>query len=503
MQNNNHAIGSLIAEIRERKDITQAELGKRIGTTQSAIARIESGEQNLTVEMIGKISEALRQPLMTLSDGSMALSIVGGRPLSGSVAVNTSKNAAMAMLAASLLNDGTTTLKRIPRIEEVARIIEVLESIGVSVTWSGNDVELRMPQKLNLKNIDRAAAMRTRSILMFAGPLAHRFEKFSLPVAGGCKLGSRTLAPHLSALARLGISAELGDEDVYFTNTKKPASELVLYEMSDTATNNALLAAARMQGTTTIKFASSNYMVQDLCVFLETLGVKIDGIGTATLTVTGVPEINTAAVGTLTEDPTEAMFFIAAAIVTKSKLHITRVPIDFLELELLKLEMMGLRYKRGETYIADNGHAKLVDLTLEPSELTALEDKIHSLPYPGINADNLPFFAVIATQAKGTTLIHDWMYEKRAIYYTELDKLGADTILADPHRIYVTGPTPLKAAELVCPPALRPATIILIAMLAANGRSILRNIYSINRGYEDLVTRLNALGAEVKIVNSF
>jgi len=145
----------------------------------------------------------------------------------------------------------------------------------------------------------------------------------------------------------------------------------------------------------------------------------------------------------------------------------------------------------------------LVDIKTYPSTLTVLEDKIHPLPYPGLNVDNLPFFAVIATQAKGQTFIHDWIYEKRAIYYTELDKLGANTLLADPHRIYITGPTKLKASELVCPPALRPATIILIGMLGASGKSILRNIYSINRGYEDLTNRLNKLGAKVSVLKEF
>jgi UDP-N-acetylglucosamine 1-carboxyvinyltransferase len=146
---------------------------------------------------------------------------------------------------------------------------------------------------------------------------------------------------------------------------------------------------------------------------------------------------------------------------------------------------------------------KLVDLTTKPSTLKALHEKIHPAVYPGLNIDNLPFFAVIATQAEGQTLIHDWVYEKRAIYFTELDKLGAETVLADPHRIYITGPTPLKAAELICPPALRPATILLIAMLGAKGHSILRNIYSINRGYEKLIERLTSLGAKVSYLDEF
>jgi UDP-N-acetylglucosamine 1-carboxyvinyltransferase len=197
------------------------------------------------------------------------------------------------------------------------------------------------------------------------------------------------------------------------------------------------------------------------------------------------------------------MFFLAAAIVTKSAITITRCPIDFLELELLKLEKMGFKYTQSTPYLSYNGHTRLVDITTKPSKLIALHEKVYARPYPGLNIDNLPFFAVIATQAHGQTLIHDWVYEKRAIYFTELDKLGADTVLADPHRIYITGPTKLRPTELICPPALRPATILLIAMLGAHGRSVLRNIYSINRGYEKLVERLTGLGAHVTYLEEF
>jgi UDP-N-acetylglucosamine 1-carboxyvinyltransferase len=197
------------------------------------------------------------------------------------------------------------------------------------------------------------------------------------------------------------------------------------------------------------------------------------------------------------------MFFLAAAIVTNSSLTLTRCPIEFLELELLTLKKMGFKYTQSKPYLGKNGQVKLVDITTKPSKLVAAVDKIHSRPYPGINADNLPFFAVICTQAAGQTLIHDWMYEKRAIYFTELDKLGADTVLADPHRIYITGPSKLRGTELVCPPALRPATILLIAMLGAQGHSVLRNIYSINRGYEKLVERLESLGADISYLDEF
>jgi UDP-N-acetylglucosamine 1-carboxyvinyltransferase len=188
--------------------------------------------------------------------------------------------------------------------------------------------------------------------------------------------------------------------------------------------------------------------------------------------------------------------------VTDSGLLVTRAPIDFLALELEKLKRMNLKFKISKSYKSFNGRTNLVDIQIFPSKLVALEDKIHANPYPGINIDNLPFFALIATRAKGQTMIHDWVYEIRAIYLTELNRLGADVTLADPHRLYVNGRTMLKPAQLACPPALRPAVVILLAMLGAPGTSILRNIYMINRGYEEITERLNSIGAEIKIIKS-
>lgn len=492
-----NSIGKRIADIREAQGMTQTDLAKKIKTTQSAIARLESGTQNITTEMLRKISHALGKNLVTLSPGSVNVVIEGKKKLSGTIETNTSKNGAVGLLCASLLNRGTTTLHRMPRIEEVHRILEVLESIGMGVSWSGSTVTLTPPKKYNLKAIDVEAARKTRSIVMFIGALVHTLPQFSLPQSGGCKLGSRTVRPHFYALEHYGIDIETTSDAFKVTYDPKSPAEIILYESGDTVTENVLFAAARHTGTTTIKYCSANYMVQEICVFLQQLGVTIVGLGTTTLTVTGVESINTNIEYTLAEDPTDSMFFIAAAITTNSAITITRCPIEFLELELLVLEKMGLEYTKSKPYLGANGQIKLVDLKIKQSKLHASPEKVHSRPYPGLNADNLPFFAIIATQAAGQTLIHDWMYEKRAIYFTELEKLGADTVLADPHRIYITGPTPLRATELICPPALRPATILLIAMLGASGKSVLRNIYSINRGYENLVARLQSLGAHI------
>ncbi|HUQ30420.1 MAG TPA: UDP-N-acetylglucosamine 1-carboxyvinyltransferase, partial [Candidatus Paceibacterota bacterium] len=310
--------------------------------------------------------------------------------------------------------------------------------------------------------------------------------------------GLRTVRPHLYALEKLGVSIEALSDRYHVTHSKLHGAEIILHESSDTATENALFAASLIPETTTIKYASPNYQVQEVCGFLKALGVRIEGIGTTTLQVTGLAEAPRKNIDySVAQDPTDAMFFIAAAIVTHSKLAITGVPIEFLEIELFILEKMGLIYSLSSPRVSENGITKLVDLHLEPSELTAFPEKIHPRPYPGLNIDNLPFFAVIATVAKGTTVIHDWVFEKRAIYYTELDRLGAHTILHDPHRISIEGPTNLKAAEIICPPALRPATILLVGMLAAKGRSVLRHVYSINRGYEEIVERLQAIGASI------
>ncbi|MDP2650631.1 MAG: UDP-N-acetylglucosamine 1-carboxyvinyltransferase [bacterium] len=496
-------IGRRITELREQSRMTQQELSRLLKTSQSAVARMEKGEQNFSTKTLLKIGKILNKDLIALPDETINFEIEGGRKLKGTVETNTSKNIAVALLCASLLNRSKTTLKKMPRIEEVYRVIEILQSIGVRVIWvNGNDIEVIPPKKLTLSKINIDAATKTRSVILLLGPLVHLLPRFKLPHPGGCKLGKRTVRPHLFALEKLGVSIRTVEKYYEISTGKLRPAEVVLYESGDTATENLIMAATKTPGTTTIKLASVNYMVQDLCHFLGKLGVKIEGTGTSTLKIHGQPEIDVPAVYYPSEDPIESMLFLSLAATTNSSITIKRCPIDFLELELLKLEKMGFKYKILKRYKARNGLTDLVDIQTFPSKLEALEEKIHAM-HPGINMDNLPFFVPVATQAKGQTLIHDWSYENRAIYYVELNKLGADIILADPHRVYITGPTKLKAEEIICPPALRAAAIILIAMLAASGKSVLRNVYSINRGYEDLATRLNKLGAKIRILRGF
>ena len=398
---------------------------------------------------------------------------------------------------------GRTTLRNLARIEEVNRILEVLASIGVRTRWlpDSNDLEITRPDRLDLENIDVAAARRTRTVIMFLGPLLHEHEQFRLPYAGGCDLGTRTVEPHLSALRSFGleVTATHGFYEACADRSVNPERAIVLTERGDTVTENVLLAAARYEGTTVIRNASSNYMVQDLCFFLERLGVTVDGIGTTTLTVRGLATIDVDVEYSPSEDPIEAFSLVAAAVVTGSEITIRRVPIEFIEIELATLDGMGMKYHLSVEYTSANGRTRLVDLTTIPGPLHAPTDKIHPMPFPGLNIDNLPFFAVIAAVAEGSTMIHDWVYENRAIYLTELTKVGAKVQLLDPHRVIIEGPTKWRAAEVVCPPALRPGVVVLLAMLAAPGTSMLRNVYVINRGYEDLAERLNALGATIEV----
>ena len=198
-------IGTRIADVRDTQGLTQSDLAKKIGTTQSAIARMESGRQNISADMLKRIGKALGKNLITLSPGTLNVSVTGGKKLTGTIETNSSKNGAVALLCASLLNKGTTTLHKMPRIEEVHRIVEVLESIGMKVEWNGSTVTLTPPKKFNLAEIDKESAMRTRSIVMFIGPLLHHLKSFSLPQSGGCKLGSRTVRPHFYALEDYGV----------------------------------------------------------------------------------------------------------------------------------------------------------------------------------------------------------------------------------------------------------------------------------------------------------
>ncbi|MBI5728227.1 MAG: UDP-N-acetylglucosamine 1-carboxyvinyltransferase, partial [Candidatus Magasanikbacteria bacterium] len=398
--------------------------------------------------------------------------IEGGKRLLGEIVVSSGKNSPIALLFASLMVRGRVTLRDMSRVEEVSRILEIFQSIGVAHSWvDDHTLFLDTAGPLRLADIDKTACARTRVALLFFGALAAREKQFRFYRTGGCDLGERTIRPHLFALAKLGVEVREEREHQMVASRNLRGAEVVMYESGDTATENVIMAAALARGATTIRFASANYMVQDLCYFLAAAGARIDGIGTTTLKITGVPNLHDVEYAAI-PDPVDAMAWISLAITTHSRLTIRNCAIDFLALELEHLSIMGQRYRCHHRRMSASGHFSLVDITIFPSVLKALPDKLHGRPYPGLNIDNVPLFVPILTQAAGQTLVHDWVYENRAIYYLELQKLGARVLLLDPHRVLVSGSTGLRGNELICPPALRPGMAILIAMLASRGKSV-------------------------------
>ena len=433
-----------------------------------------------------------------------SLTINGGKKLRGSIENQPSKNAAEAILCACLMIRGKVTLRNVPEIEGVQHILKLLKSIGVKIEREGpRVVHLDASAKLHLADIDRAAAEATRTSLLLLGALAAREKKYKLPRSGGCHLGERTVRPHLYALKKLGVTATCEEGNLEVSNEEAlRAADIVLYESGDTTTENVIMAAVLARGITTIKMASANYMAQDLCYFLNDAGASIEGVGTTTLKITGVAELHAVHEYPVMPDPIVAMTLISIAITTGSRLTVKNCPLEFLELELCKLEVMGQAYTLKNKRTSENGKFVIVDIEILPSKLQALPDKIYGRPFPGLNIDNLPLFIPILTQAEGRTLVHDWAYENRAVYGLDLQKLGAKVTLLDPHRLWVEGKTMFTPAEGTCPPALRPAVNMLICMLAAKGQSVLHDSEVIERGYEKgFYQALNKAGADIKFTD--
>ncbi len=426
------------------------------------------------------------------------LIINGGKKLKGEIVNQSSKNSAVALLCASLMIRGKTTLTEVPDIEEVNRILELLASMGVVVEKPvPGTLIINTSAGVSLKSIDKHASEVTRSSLLLLGALASFRTSYKLYKSGGCRLGERTVRPHLYALEKFGVSVISKQSFYEVKNSSLRSAELVMYESGDTPTENAIMAAVLAPGKTTIRMASANYMVQDLCYFLQEAGARIEGVGTTTLVIEGVKELKKSVRYSVMPDPIAAMTFLSAAIVTGSHLTVKNCPMDFLDLELCKLEKMGLKFT-----VTSQSHERyrMASIEVFPSKLKALPDKIYGRPFPGLNIDNLPLFAPILAVAKGRTLVHDWAYENRSVYYLEMQKLGAKVSLLDLHRAWIEGPTTFKANEVVCPPALRPAVNILICMMAAKGRSVLRNMYVIDRGYEHIYEVFNKVGASITLV---
>jgi len=337
-----------------------------------------------------------------------------------------------------------------------------------------------------------------RSSILLMGALVGRFGKFYTKEPGGCQIGSRPLDSHFLGFSKLGIDIVKDKEhDKYYTLEKKRAAEeeITLSEFSVTGTENMILASALNQGTVKINIAASDPSVQDLCWFLESLGAKIEGIGTHTLTILGVNKLKGGQYFIM-PDPIETGTFISLAGVTKSKFVIEQAAPQFMALELEKYKEVGLKIDIKYLDLKANPHYRLANIEVNGQvDLEAIK-KLHDMPYPGFAADLIQPFTVLMTQAKGTSVIHDWMYDGRLKYISELKKMGANIVVADSHRIVVIGPAPLFGKEITSFD-LRAGATLIIAALAASGESKVTNIYQVDRGYQELDVRLSKMGAKI------
>ena len=411
--------------------------------------------------------------------------INGGKPLKGIITVKGAKNAATPILATTLLTKEECIIDNIPKIKDVLFMIEILESMGAKTKWINKDKLSIKNDRINFKNMDTSHISKMRSSILLIGPLLSRFKEVKTPKPGGCHIGTRPIEPHLRALQELGAKISKRKNLYQITTKGLTGNEFTMSEFSVTATENSLMAAVLAKGTTTIHCAASDIYIQDLAKFLNKLGAKIQGIGTHTLKIKGVKKLH-GAKHKVAPDPIETGTFISLAAATKSKITIKNFKEENLRMELEKYKEAGLKFKIDKNSI-----------TVYPSNLKAI--KVHNMPAPGFTADLIQPFAAMMTQAKGTSLIHDWMYEGRQRYTRDLNNMGANCFVCDPHRVLITGPTPLEGKE-VTSHDLRAGATLLVAALAAKGKSLLHQADQIDRGYEDIENRLQTLGADIKRV---
>lgn len=425
--------------------------------------------------------------------------IKGGKKLKGAIEVRGAKNAAFAALAATLLTKKTCEIDNVPLVEDVFVMLEIFTSIGVKHEFISKRKIKISAAALSPKNIRHDMVEKIRASVLLCGALPMREERFILTKPGGCSIGSRILDPHIDALAHVGI--EIKKRGKYLDVVKRESAgdrEIVLSEMSVTATENAVLASVVRRGTVTIYCAAAEPYVQDLCHMLVNMGAKISGIGTNTLVIKGVARLH-GVKHRIMPDPIETGTFITLAACTKSRIIIKNAVPEFIRFDMLKFAEAGVIVKTRNRKKNTHGWGyKTADMEVAPSALVAVK-KIHNMPYPGLCSDLLPMFAVLMTQAQGVSLIHDWMYEGRLKYIEELKRMGADAFICDPHRALITGPTPLEGKEITSFD-LRAGAVLIIAALTAKGTTVIQNAYQVDRGYEDIEGRLRKIGANIKRV---
>jgi UDP-N-acetylglucosamine 1-carboxyvinyltransferase len=424
---------------------------------------------------------------------SEMLVIEGGHPLSGAVVPSGNKNAALPILAACLLTDDEVVLENVPDIVDVHVMLALLDDLGVSVREDGPNCLALRAETVRTTELDPDLCRRLRASVLLAGPLLARCGRVELPLPGGDFIGRRRVDTHLHAFRALG--ADIEAERVYrMRHSGLRGAEVFLDEASVSATENALCAAAVADGETVIMNAACEPHVQDLARFLVALGAQIEGIGTNEIRVRGVERLSGGRFR-IGPDHIEIASFIGLAAVTGSDLEIVDVRPEDLRMIRLTFERMGIRVEM-------NGSRLRVppeqDLRIVADEGEAIP-KIDDGPWPAFPADLTSIATAVATQANGTVMIFEKMFENRLFFVDKLVAMGARIVLCDPHRAVVSGPSQLYGEPLVSPD-IRAGMALLIAALAAKGTSTIGNVSQIDRGYERIDTRLRALGARIERV---
>jgi len=418
--------------------------------------------------------------------------IQGGNKLKGEIEARGSKNAAFPVLIASLLTEEDCIIDNIPLVEDIYRLFEIFESMGVSVEWLGERKVKINAKKMNPSKIRTDLVLKFRGAVVLMGALLARFGKANLPQPGGCLIGARPIDTHLDAFSQMGVDIKEKSKAFILTAPKKiKDTVIVLDELSVTTTENIMLFSSMLDEEITMKVADGDYPNQELAKVLKKMGVKINGIGQHTVSIKGKKNLK-GFKHFLMYDPIEAGTFIILALATKGEITVRNVEYPFLEFVLKKLEDCGANFE----IIKNKGD--LVDVKVMPSPNIKIR-KMQSLPFPGFPSDLLSVLGVLATQTRGVTVIHDPLYEGRLKYMEGLTKMGADIFFSDPHRATINGITKLYGADLGSFD-LRGGAALIIAGLIAKGQTIIRNIYQVDRGYEKIEERLQKLGADIKRV---
>jgi UDP-N-acetylglucosamine 1-carboxyvinyltransferase len=420
--------------------------------------------------------------------------IVEGRHrLAGSVRPSGNKNAALPIVCASLLTDKPVTLRNVPRIRDLETLVELVGSLGVDIAWTGHNELAIHAREIRLAKLDPQLCSRIRASILLAGPLLARCGTVTLPPPGGDVIGRRRMDTHFLAFEQLGAEWRI-DGELTLTAKQLRGADVFLDEPSVTGTENALMAAAGAAGRTVLRNAASEPHVQDLARFLRALGASIDGIGTNVLTISGT-RLDKGADYTIGPDHIEVGSFVGLAAVTQSELRIVGAGLEHLHATRIGFERLGiLCTEDGKDLVVPGDQERVIQ-----SDLGGHIPKLEDQPWPAFPADLMSIAIVTATQCSGLILMHEKMFESRMFFVDKLIGMGARIILCDPHRALVAGPSSLRASTMESPD-IRAGMAMLLAALCADGRSIIRNVGQIDRGYERIDVRLRELGAVVERV---